>query len=305
MDLFYNSIAKEFNQDPLSDTSFWFEKGISALCLLLGCLFCLPFTLPRTSGTILRYSYILPILALIYVIILLAVQAPDYIQQKNEWSWYKGDFKDYLLNIGVFIYGYNCITAFNTVVNQLGFVNTKRLDKISNRTMISLMIMYLPIGIVAYMSFGNAIGTKDLFLMRDPIPGSSDWAMKIGKFLMIPSCWITLIVNAFPFKDQCFDTFKLSQSRRNNIILTIIALLGTATIGWGYAKIVDWFSLLGAFCGAFLNCYFPGMLFYAQFKGKAKWRKIIWIDLIWMACLMTILMACSVMVAFNVVQKML
>jgi len=135
------------------------------------------------------------------------VECPEFIQKEhNKVEYFRGSLWDYMQNLGIFIYGYNCITSFHYVYRQVNNKSKKRLDKISMRTMALLWIIYLPIGIIAYLSYGNLLLQKgnELFPNRPGIPGSADVAMSIGKVLMIPTCWIVLLINLFPFKDQTF-----------------------------------------------------------------------------------------------------
>ena len=129
--------------------------------------------------------------------------------------------------------------------------------------------------------------------------------MKIGKFLMIPTCWIVLLINSFPFKDQTFDLFNLKNDDTNDWVVTIITLFGTSFIGFLYPNVLDWFSLLGAFCGAFLNIYFPSMLFLAQFKKAPKRKWLVHFTWIWMIVCMFILMCCSCGVGYSIINKII
>ena len=140
--------------------------------------------------------------------------------------------------------------------------------------------------------------------------------MDIGRVLMIPTCWIVLLINIYPYKDQLYYLIQLCCSKKKNnskitisdiqrefisdknqnsendspikknndiesktdvsktfnFIATVVILFGCSFIGWIYPNVVDWFSLTGALGGAFLNCYFPGKLFLAQFRQKPKSR---------------------------------
>jgi len=54
-------------------------------------------------------------------------EAPEYIRQEhNQIELFKGSYMDYLRNIGIFIYGYNCITSFHYVFEQMENKTTKR-----------------------------------------------------------------------------------------------------------------------------------------------------------------------------------
>lgn len=220
------------------------------------------------------------------------VECPEYVEQEhNEMFLFTGDLWAYMQNVGIFIYGYNCITSFHYVFRQVSNRSKKRLDKISMRTMALLWLIYLPIGIIAYYSYGTLLLQKgnELFPNRPGLPGSHDLAMNIGKVLMIPTCWIVLLINLFPFKDQTFALFKINRNDCNETWVTIMALILSAIIGWLYPNVTDWFSLLGAFCGGFLNCYFPVRLFTVQFH---KYPKRPWVNRfawVWMVIMMIIL----------------
>lgn len=208
-----------------------------------------------------------------------------------------------MLNIGVFIYGYNCVTSFHYVYRQVENKSKKRLDKITIRTMILLFCIYLPIGIVAYLSFGTTLQQPGaaLFPNRPPIPGQTDYLMEIGRVCMIPTCWVVSMINGFAFKDQTYDLFKIKRTFWGRTGVTMLSTFGAAFVGWCYPNVTEWFSLLGAFSGAFLNCYFPAMLFLHQFKAgyKRKWVKpFTWV---WMIINMVILLGCAVCVAINII----
>jgi hypothetical protein len=232
--------------------------------------------LPKIANDILRVSYSFPVLALIYVLVLMIAKAPDYINTlPKPVEMFTGSWLDYLQNIGIFIYGYNCITSFHYVYTQVSRQSVVRLDKITNRTMALLWLICLPIGIVAYWSFGDQLKIKgaELFPNRPGIPGKTDYMMAIGWVAMIPGCWIVLLINSFPFKDRVFSLLRITRTYWSNIWVTFVSLFVSSAIGWAYPSVTDWFSLLGAFCRAFLNSYFPGMVYIKTFKKapKRKW----------------------------------
>jgi amino acid permease len=248
--------------------------------------------LPKIANDALRVSYAFPVLALIYILILMIAEAPDYINTIHEpVEMFTGSWLDYLQNIGIFIYGYNCITSFHYVYTQVSRQSKVRLDKITNRTMALLWLIYLPIGIVAYWSFGDQLKIKgaELFPNRPGIPGKTDYMMAIGRVAMIPTCWIVLLINSFPFKDQVFSLFRITRTYWSNIWVTFVSLFVASAIGWAYPSVTDWFSLLGAFCGAFLNSYFPGMVYIKTFKKAPKRKWLIPFTWIWMITMMVIL----------------
>jgi len=153
-------------------------------------------------------------------------EAPDFVKEEhNHIQMFAGSFMDYLLNIGIFIYGYNCVTSFHYVFRQIKNKSKKRLDKISMRTMLFLWLIYLPIGIVAYLSFGSTLQEKgsELFPNRPGIPGKTDYLMEVGRVLMIPTCWIVLLINIFPFKDQTFSLYKIKYTYWSNVWVSMIA----------------------------------------------------------------------------------
>lgn len=95
------------------------------------------------------------------------IQAPAYIEEQHNTIYlFNGNFLDYLKNIGIFIYAYNCITSFHYVFEQVDNKTTKRIDKITIRTIGILWIIYMPIGIIAYLSFGQSIKITQLFPNR-------------------------------------------------------------------------------------------------------------------------------------------
>ena len=141
------------------------------------------------SSNFLNYSYLIPITVCTYIFILMCIQAPGYIEQKNNWQNFAGTPLDYLKNMGVFIYGYSCITSYSGAVTNLTRISKKRLDKVTNRTFGFLWLLYLPIGIIAYMCFGDKLKQMAVFPNRKPLNGSSDIAMKLGKGMLIVTSW--------------------------------------------------------------------------------------------------------------------
>ena len=151
------------------DNSYWFRKFLSLAELWGGAILMFPLALKRTAGDFLRYTYAIPVISLLYILILMMVEAPDYITTNKPTIYYfKGSILDYLENIGIFVFGYNCITSYNYVFLQVSLKTKKRLDKITSRTMVLLWSIYLPIGIVAYYSVGDAMKKVDLFPNRIP-----------------------------------------------------------------------------------------------------------------------------------------
>ena len=78
-------------------------------------------------------------------------QAPDYISiEHNKTYMFNGNIWDYLQNIGILVYGYNCIGNYHYVYRQIKNPTKKRMNKVDNRSMLILWFLYIPIGIIAY-----------------------------------------------------------------------------------------------------------------------------------------------------------
>ena len=140
----------------------------------------LPFNLKRDIGvlsSIGRYG----VLILIYIVLVLMIQAPFYAAQPSvTYTAATADLTSMLGSWGNFIYSFNCIVNVFAVKTSLKPLTRDRLASTFSTTILILYFFYSLIGLTGYISLGDAVRDVDLIIERSSIRGSSDIAMRIG-----------------------------------------------------------------------------------------------------------------------------
>jgi len=195
--------------DDFVNDSFW-NKYIYKFCVMYGVLhvILLPLCLLKDMSK-LRFSSIFGVLSLLFVMIIILIQFPEYLtnylahrkegQEINIFDISKGFGPDLLFFKGTatIFYSFNChVAAFPILKNLKDGVN-RRIQKVFRRSLILDAAIYFLIGICGYLSC--PIDTPDLIIERKKL-GESDYLMTVGRFFFLCTLLMKLPASYISFR---------------------------------------------------------------------------------------------------------
>lgn len=165
MNLTANSFLMNLLEVPMAemlattDTSNFHIYG-SLISAVVMSLLLIPLQL-KTESSALKNISVVSLGTLFYVMIICAIEAPQYVAQDNTWQeveYFNSDsgIMTLLQNLGIFIFSYNITTTYHVVKSSLADPSENRLRKMG---LLSVAILYLPyvgIGVLGYVSLGSA-----------------------------------------------------------------------------------------------------------------------------------------------------
>lgn len=157
-----------------------FKQSYSLLSIIFLATLTLPLNFKKDLGALSsvgKYG----IFILIYVVMVLTIQAPAYASQPSvNYTPATTDLKAMLCSWGNFIYSFNCIVSVFVVKTSLKPLTQKRLSSTFSTTIFVILVFYSLIGLIGYVSLGDTVRDVDLIIERPALAGSSDIFMKIG-----------------------------------------------------------------------------------------------------------------------------
>ena len=175
------------------------ERWLSiTLSLILLAVVWIPMCLPKEI-TFLRYCSTLCIIGIIYITLVLAFQAPQYITREtmSEVTIFKVNSK-FFSAVGVTLFAYDGGQNIPSIQNELVFRSKRRIKKVICRGMFIVTLSYVIMGVLGYLT--NVTNTPDLIVFREPASGqkSSDWPMVIGRIFVAIYLNMNLPVQLYP-----------------------------------------------------------------------------------------------------------
>mmetsp|Transcript_30636 Transcript_30636/g.30263 ORF Transcript_30636/g.30263 Transcript_30636/m.30263 type:complete len:359 (+) Transcript_30636:224-1300(+) len=252
---FVPSIAKSFDIHTSPE-----ETRIVIMCA--SCVFIMiPLGLMKNLSSF-RFVSMLSAFTLVYITLLLICEF--YLFERHN-NFGKVEYFD--MNVNIFsgyafcLYAFTCHTNIAQVQGELRYSNLRRIKKVSFRTIFSVMVPYIFLGLFGYLSVLNK--TPTLIIMRDtPDDINNDTPMVISRILMsitlifavpinIPPCRTTIIKNILK---------KENPSTKLHITVTLVLLLTTLAIAIVYPAITVLFGFLGGFCCGIIVLILPALL---------------------------------------------
>lgn len=232
---------------------------------------------------------VLSIATLFFIMLLVAIQTPSYKTHFNQSGTSLVNYDDPLLllqSIGMFTFALYLMDCLFLVKNDMGKAGTsKNVLKMGASSILMMLIPFYIIGVLGYLSFGNAVENIDLFPIRPALPGDSDIYMKIAQCLVIVSVSLANITRVIALKLHVFDMAGKPITWKRNVLWTMATCYIPSLIAWIYPSVNDWVSLLGAFCMTTLMIGFPAAMGIIHYKKQKAWVAVcavsVWLVL-WM-----------------------
>lgn len=140
----------------------------------------------------------------------------------------------------------------------------RRLDKVFNRVHQTEIIVYLCMGLFAYLLLSEHI---DRFPISNIVMGSILTSiMTLGKMFMVVALFFAVPLNLFPSREHIYECFGLQKNNRNHIILSVLLALSGAAIAIFYENVSNYFSILGGTAGVMMAGGIQTICYY-KLKG--------------------------------------
>lgn len=213
------------NLDDFLINSFWKEYSYKFpvnYCLALIVL--LPLCLQKDISKM-RFSSILGISSLFFLIGIIIIQCPMYITdffkntfqkddpkyQYNYYDFSVGFTKDmnFFKSVATLFYAYSCHVGAFPVLHSLNDRTKKRTDKVFQRAIMLDAFCYLVVGMTGYLSM--PVNTPDLIIERKSI-FESDWIMTIGRISFILTLLMKIPANYNAFRVASLEVMNKSSS---------------------------------------------------------------------------------------------
>ncbi len=140
----------------------------------------------------------------------------------------------------------------------------RRLDKVFKRVHQTEVIVYLCMGVFAYLLLSEHV---DMFPISNVVMGSMITSiMTLGKMFMVVALFFAVPLNIFPSREHAFECFGLSKTKRNHIVLSVVLVFTGAAFAIVYDDLSNYFSILGGTAGVMMAGAIQAICFY-KLKG--------------------------------------
>jgi amino acid permease len=232
-------------------------------CLISGVF--LFFINVKQSVTQFRYSSLVSLIIILYIVFVCVFQTPFYYaelksKKLDDYNFINFDLVEFLTSYGLLLFSYNCIANFFGVVSTVHNPSRRRLRKIFIRTFVILGSLFIIFGSVAYMSLGSHNSSDvELFFFRNPIEGKSDRFMLVGRFLMIISLSVASGLTVNPLKIMTHDIFRIQKTTISNFVISVVVTVLVSVIAANFNDIINYISIAGSFSVTLIAFTFPGI----------------------------------------------
>lgn len=327
-----NGILLALNKDPDTDKySIWYQHAF----FFCGFLVIFTVTLFRSIEK-LKIISIVGFGMILFLVMVFVALTPRYFEHFNEsgyihlisFKWDIYALKAWGICMYMFLNQYAITPIYKTTKN----VNFRRINKIIGRTIFMVCLVYLIILFCGYFSLPTNV-FFEIFLLRPPINGESDYLISYGKIffgfalfvgVMVRSHFVLIYFDQLIVKfretygsasnDDKYINFKSNEtgetatmypktsvivwkpkaSIRNFVFLLVIATC--ATLGVKY--LVKILGFLGSFVGVFELIIIPFSMFLVIDRRRGIMSQPVRILFVFSAILLTILSFCAVVTNF-------
>ena len=229
-----------------------------------------PLCLPREL-TALRYFSMMSLLGMCYILIVLALQAPYYIDPDSYSTIKYADFSQFFTAFGVAFWAYDGGQNIPIIYNELADKSRNKMLGVIIKSMCILTIIYCSLGLLGYLS--TQPNTPILIVFRAPISGeSSDWAMIIGRIVVCVYLNMAIPMNLYPTRLTLEEMIWGQDMKRNTKIHigTTLAILSSSTLLAIFGpNIMVFIEMLGSLSAVPLCVILPGCLYVRLSKNVA------------------------------------
>ena len=211
------------------------------------------------------------VLGMCYILIVLALQAPSYIDPESFSDIKYADFSQFFTAFGVAFWAYDGGQNIPIIYNELTHKSRHKMQGVIIKSMCILSTIYCSLGLLGYLS--TQPNTPILIVFRAPISGeSSDWAMIIGRIVVCIYLNMAIPMNLYPTRLTLEEMIWGQDKKRNTKIhigTTLAILSSSATLAIFGPNIMVFIEMLGSLCAVPLCIVLPGCLYVRLSKNGA------------------------------------
>ncbi|CAO3680771.1 hypothetical protein G6F70_007879 [Rhizopus microsporus] len=222
--------------------------------LFIGILFILPLNMPRSIGSLAKWS-IISVLCLPIILLTIIIRAPAYAPKEGvQFEWVGNDVWSAL---GIMAFAFTCHqVAFNNFLT----LEDQTTSSWRHTTILSTgmsWVISMTFAIIGYICFGNDVKSNLFmnFATDDPI-------VNIGRFALGISMILTIPMGIFPTREAIqkslgFETAKKQPSDVQHYTVTVLLFMVILSIGIAVRSLGTVYSLVGGFSATTLAYIIP------------------------------------------------
>lgn len=229
------------------------ENQLNKIILIIICFLViqLPLSLLKNIST-LQYASIIGTIALVYSIIVIAVEMPFYvinnIDNKVPFPLFKPLDWSYLDTFATFMFGFSSHNGIFQVFTELKRPSIVRYYKVLERSFIIELVLYITISFSGY--FSTLENTKDIFLKRDDLPGFNDIFIQIAKLTLFICLHCSMAINynimRMSLKTMFFDGKDIPAIK--DFLITVVTYILTNIAVFFISDVTQILGIIGGFC---------------------------------------------------------
>lgn len=267
--------------------NFWpFALTRFLLCLATGWL---TYFKDLTS---LRYLTAVGFSLLLYLVFVLVIQAPEYLQNnlKNpegfqiNWFYFPDTYTGWthtLLAFLKFIFAYDCHVPLINVRAELDTLTFKRMNKVTDRSVIVMGFIYIVICVSGIMTCGS--NAPALIFMRPHLGSGHDYFMQLGLFLF---SWymILRVPQRLMISRQIMIVFVNGPKKKAStflfVLMTTVNVVAVILLSVFLSDIASLIDLISSFNGCFIIVTVPGILLFCAMPWsscKTRMEKLVYV----------------------------
>jgi amino acid permease len=287
----YQYIVYGYVQD-LGYEFFGLEKSdINKLYISLVCMVVIqiPMNMMKNIST-LQYASIIGTVALVYSIMIIAVEMPFYLGNYLSVQEFPDLFVplnwNYLDTFSTFMFGFCAHNGIFQVFDELKRPTTRRYKKVLNRSFVIEIILYTTIAFCGF--FSTFYATPDIFLKRDDLPGfMPDYFMKVSKITLFICLHCTMAINnnimRQSTKSMCFSGKDIPFWI--DTVIVIVTYIICNTMVYFIDNVSQILGIIGGVCTVVISFVNPLLIhIYSSNLPKTHFKNmLLWIFLVFIS----------------------
>lgn len=226
----------------------WNKVILIVVCLLV---IQLPLSFLKNIAT-LQYASIVGTIALIYSIVVIAIEMPFYVMNNIKDNVNFPIFKplswNYLDTFATFMFGFSSHNGIFQVFTELKRPSIVRYYKVLERSFLIELFLYITISYSGY--FSTLDNTKDIFLKRDDLPGFNDVFIQVAKLTLFICLHCSMAINynimRMSFKTMFFNGGDIPVVK--DFFITVFTYCLTNVAVFFISDISQILGIIGGFC---------------------------------------------------------
>ena len=229
--------------------------GLASLCVM-----------KEISGT--KFANLVGLTSLLYIVIATFVYCD--LSESSSNLLYMGNFLTAIGSFPTFIFAFACQMNVFQIANELKNPTVKRMNIISVSSTLTGLLVYIPIMILPFMTFGTKIQENYLFnLDATKVP------VQVAYILAALSVSISYVLQVHPLRRSLLSMYYkdrlpcAKEERRNRFIVVAAIMLATLSVAFGVDSI-DIVTNFTGLIGGNTMCFLMPSILYIRHFGYEK-----------------------------------